>query len=157
LAYQPLRASGGEAARRRSAGSGETLRARQIDKNKGTVLAARNLGLESGGSGEICAVKVRDTLKEGAKRNKSLRDDADRASLRAGLSPRGFNGVRRNGLRRLDNGVRRFVLLIFLSQTPAGVGVGVGGVDEESQEGQSEESNNTGDLHGGLLFGRNRS
>jgi hypothetical protein len=144
LVSQTLRAPRVFAARSRSTGGGEPLRARRIDIIS-AILGARTLILESGGAGEIRAVKVSKALKEVAL-DERLTDDAELASLCAGL--------RRRASRR-----RRLCLLLFLllahhAQTPAAVG----GVDNEAQQGQDEEeSKKTGGLHAGLLFDRNGS
>jgi hypothetical protein len=134
----------GLAARSGGALGGKPLRARQIDIID-AVLAALKLILESGGGWEIGAVEVRNATIEVARDERVL--DNALASLCAGLKSR----------RRGCRGCRRRWLVLLLrthahahAQTPAGVG----GVGKEAQQGQGKESNKTGGLHGGLIFGR---
>jgi hypothetical protein len=139
LVSRTLRAPRVFAARSRSAGGGEPLRARTIDIIS-AILGARTLILESGGAGEIRAVKVSNALKEVAL-DERLRDDAELTSLCAGLRSRASR-------RR-----RPCLLLLFLLASHAQTPAAVGGVDNEAQQGQGEEeSNKTGGLHAGLLF-----
>jgi hypothetical protein len=150
----------GEAARSRTAGGGESLRARQIDITDAKA-AALNLTLEFVGGWEICAIEVRNATIEVA-RDEILLDDA-LASLWAGLRRRTYRWrCRIAALAKLMHALGALVALhahalsfslsfaLTLSLSLA-FSLSLVCVDkDEARQEQDEENNKTGGLHGGL-------